>query len=46
MDFNYGINSKYDFRKESLTDDEEKEKFIARNLYEHILCAKFSNRNK
>ena len=40
MDYNYGINAKYDFRKKSITESEALDKFIARNVYESILLEK------
>ena len=39
-DFNHGVNKKYNFRKKSITESEESDKIIARNVYEHIFINK------
>ncbi len=40
LDYNYGINSKYNFRKYIETREEGTERIIARNIYDQILYVK------
>ena len=49
VEYCQGINSKYNYRKNYLNEYEATEKFLVRNIYEHLLyckCEKNKNLNK